>query len=112
MPLRLDAFSRAVIQVLDDTTLTADDLFGSLKNHSEHWYLVQHQSREAFGKQLTSMWKAGLISEPAGEIVIGPQWRLIKPYEERLAEYRQSGKSIDQLAQSEPWIQTLDVELR
>lgn len=60
---------------------------------------------------LAPRWKQGLIAEADGGYIVGPQWELVRPYQESLEEARQSGLSLEVLAQKEPWLEQEDLSL-
>ena len=53
---------------------------------------------------LTPLWKQGLIAEADGGYVVGPQWELIRPYQEALQKAREANLTIEALAHQEPWL--------
>ncbi len=53
---------------------------------------------------LTPMWKQGLIAEDPGGYVVGPQWELIRPYEEGWQRAREAHLSLEKLAKQEAWL--------
>ncbi len=53
---------------------------------------------------LSPLWKQGLIAETPQGYTIGPQWELVRPYEDSLRKARDSGLTIEQLAQQGAWI--------
>jgi hypothetical protein len=60
---------------------------------------------------LTPLWKQGLIAEAEGGYVIGPQWELIRPYQEALQKAREANLTIEALAQQEPWLEKEELPL-
>jgi len=99
MPLALDRVSLAVLDLLGQQRLAAKDLHGKLLSHEQYWNLVQGVHLEVFQEiYLTPLWKQGLIAEAEGGYVVGPQWDLIRPYQELLQEVRKAGQTIENLA--------------
>ncbi len=105
MPLALSRVSRAVLEILTDA-MSARDLYSRLLNHPEYWNLIQGIAFESFQEvYLRPMWKQGLIAETPEGYTIGPQWELIRPYEDSLRKARDSGLTIEQLALRESWVE-------
>ncbi len=109
MPLALSRVSRAVLELLTDA-MPARDLYSRLCNHPEYWNLIQGIAFESFQEvYLRPMWKQGLIAETPQGYTVGPQWELIRPYEDGLRKAREAGLSIEQLAQKEWWIEQEEI---
>ena len=111
MPLTLGRLSHAVLDVLmSQGALGGTDLFNRLLNHSQYWNLVYGVAYNTFKElYLTPMWKQGLITGEEKMYVIGPQWELIRPYEEYWQATRQANVTIEQLAQRESWIEREEI---
>lgn len=106
MPLSLGRLNRTIVDLLTERgPLTLTDLYSILKN--EYWDLSRGlESEEVLREEyLAPMWKQGLIAEDAGGYVVGPQWTLIRPYEESLQRARGVGLSMEQLAQQVDWME-------
>jgi hypothetical protein len=58
---------------------------------------------------LGPMWRQGLISGNDQRYGIGPQWALIRPYQQALQEALQRGLRIEELAQQEDWITQAEI---
>jgi hypothetical protein len=113
MPLALSPIAQAILEVVQTTELIdAYDLYSRLSCHNEFWNLVKDLQKETFREiALKPMWKQGLLAEVDGSYTVGPQWELIRPYEELLQQARRSNMTIDQLAQQEPWIEQEELNL-
>ncbi len=106
MPLALGRLSRAIIGLLADRgPLSLGDLHSILR--SEYWDLSRGLTTKRVLREeyLAPMWRQGLIAEAPGGYVVGPQWELIRPYEEGWRRAQEAGLTIEQLAQREPWIE-------
>lgn len=57
------------------------------------------------------LWKQGLIAETEVGYSIGPQWRLIQPYEEMLQQARQTDLTLAKLCQQVDWIEREEIAL-
>ena len=112
MPLALGRVFRAILDLLEQgKPLSTRDLYSQLSSHETYWNLVQDISREVFQEiYLTPMWKQGLIAEDEDGYIVGPQWGLIRPYQEILQEARKANLTIEDLARQEPWLK--EEELR
>ncbi len=110
MPLALGRLSRAIIDLLGTGPVTLDELYGVLRN--EYWDLSRGvTSKEVLREEyLSPLWKQGLIAEAEGGYIVGPQWELIRPYQESLQRAREAGLSIEELAGREEWL--MQEELR
>ncbi len=106
MPLALSRVSLAVLKLLGgEDAISARDLYGHLLNRQEYWNLIQGIAFETFQEvYLRPMWKQGLIAEAAGGYVVGPQWELVRPYQESLQQAQEAGLSVEGLAGRETWI--------
>ncbi len=113
MPLALGRVIHAVLDILGQQgPLSARDLYSQLLTHETYWNLVQGVSLEVFQEiYLTPLWKQGLIAEADGGYVVGPQWELIRPYQELLQEARAAGLTIERLAEQEPWLEKEEIAL-
>ena len=107
MPLALGRVIRAILDLLGQQgPLSARELYGQLLNHGTYWNLVQGISLEVFQEiYLTPLWKQGFIAEAEGGYAVGPQWELIRPYQEILQEARAANLTIEALARKEPWLE-------
>ncbi len=104
MPLALGRLSRAIIELLTTGPVTLGDLYSILRN--EYWDLSRGITSEEVLREeyLAPLWKQGLIAEATGGYVVGPQWELIRPYQESLQQAQKAGLSIERLVQREAWI--------
>ena len=99
MPLALGRLRQTIIQVLNDNgPISLEDLYSYLQN--KYWDLSRGlTSKETLRNEyLAPLWKQGLIAEADGGYVVGPQWDLIRPYQELLQEVRKAGQTIENLA--------------
>lgn len=81
---------------------------------NEFWNLSHGLTSEEVLREeyLAPLWKQGLIAEVSGGYVVGPQWELVRPYQKVLEEAREAGRSIEQLANQESWIEQEELPLR
>ncbi len=106
MPLALGRLSRAIIDLLVARgPITLTDLHSILQN--EYWDLSRGLTSETVlrGAYLAPLWKQGLIAETPNGYVVGPQWELIRPYEDMLQQAREAHLTVEQLAEREHWIE-------
>ncbi len=104
-PLAFEKLSWAIIKLLGSSTLPLDDLYSRLRN--EYWDLSRGlDSAEALRREhLAPLWKQGIVVEVRpGVYALGPQWELIRPYQETLEEARGRGQTIEELSEAEAWI--------
>ncbi len=112
MPLALDPVSLAVLDLLGQQRLSAENLRSRLLNHETYWNLVRDIPPKLFQEiHLRRLWKQGLIAEAEDGYVVGPQWELIRPYQELLQEARAAGLTIEALARQEPWLEMEELPL-
>ena len=113
MPLALGRVIHAILDILGrQGPLSVRDLYSQLLTHETYWNLVQGVSLEVFQEiYLTPLWKQGLIAEAEGGYVVGPQWELIRPYQEALQKAREANLTIEALAQQEPWLEKEELPL-
>jgi hypothetical protein len=110
MPLALGRLSRATINLLAERgPLPLTDLYGILRN--EYWDLSRGLTSDEVLRELylTPMRKQSLIAETSGGYVVGPQWELIRPYEESWQQAREAGLTIERLAREELWIEQEEI---
>jgi hypothetical protein len=116
MPLALSRLSLAILDLLRSDSMVLSDLHSHLISHSAYSGLVWKVSPESLlDVYLSPMWKQGLIagsSEKTGPYVIGPQWELVRPYQEILDTARQDHLTIEQLAEQESWLERQEISLR
>ena len=106
MPLALDRLSQAIIDLLvERSPLALTDLYSIIQN--DYWDLSWGlASKEVLReKYLAPLWKQGLIAETPAGYTVGPQWELIRPYEEVLQQARNARLTIEQLARQTSWIE-------
>jgi len=74
---------------------------------NEYWDLSRGLTSEKVLREayLAPLWKQGLIAEAPAGYLIGPQWELIRPYEQALQQARNAGLTIEQLASQKSWIE-------
>ncbi len=111
MPLALGRLRQTIMQVLNDNgPISLEDLYSYLR--SEYWDLSQGLTSEETlrNEYLAPLWKQGLIAEADGGYVVGPQWELIRPYQELLREVRSTGLTIEELAEeNKGWLEKEEV---
>jgi hypothetical protein len=111
MPLALSRLSQAIIDLLIEFgTIALDDLYSILRN--DYWDLCRGlTSLEVLREEyLASLWKQGLIAEAEGGYVVGPQWELIRPYQELLQKARDVTLTIEKLAEEKKdWLEKEEV---
>lgn len=112
MPLSLGRLSRVIIDLLTGGPLPLEDLYSILQN--DFWDLSRGLTSEEVLREeyLAPLWKQGLIAEANGGYVVGPQWELVRPYQEVLEKARQAGQTLEQLAKQESWIEQEELPLR
>lgn len=108
MPLALGRLSQAIIDLVSDpqrSPISQADIYGILQN--EYWDLSRGLTSEKalYEDYLVPLWKQGLIAETPDGYVVGPQWELIRPYQESLHQAREARLPIEQLAQRKDWIE-------
>jgi hypothetical protein len=113
MPLALGRVIHAILDILGrQGPLSVRDLYSQLLTHETYWNLVQGVSLEVFQEiYLTPLWKQGLIAEAEGGYVVGPQWELIRPYQELLQKARDAKLTIEELAEQELWLKREEIAL-
>jgi hypothetical protein len=112
MPLALGRLRQTILEVLSDHgPLLLEDLFSFLQR--EYWGLTRGLTSEEVlrNEYLAPLWKQGLIAEAEGGYVVGPQWKLIRPYQDLLQEARAAGLTIEALSQREPWLEKEELQL-
>ncbi len=114
MPLAISRVTRATLDLLDPPKpISAKELYGRLLEHPEHWNLIRGVAFKTFEEvYLKPMWKQGLIAESGGGYIVGPQWELVRPYQEVLEKARQDERTIEKLAQDESsWLEREDLSI-
>jgi len=112
MPLALGRLRQTILEVLSDHgPLLLKDLFSFLQR--EYWDLTRGLTSEEVlrNEYLAPLWKQGLIAEAKGGYVVGPQWELIRPYQELLQEAREANLTIEKLAEQESWLEKEELAL-
>jgi hypothetical protein len=112
MPLALGRLRQTIIRILNDYgSISVEDLYGRLKN--DYYDLSRGLTSEETlrSEYLDPMWKQGLIAKDKDGYVVGPQWELIRPYQELLQEAREANLTIEALAQQEPWLEKEELPL-
>jgi hypothetical protein len=106
MPLALGRLSQVILDLLQKEEMDTRLLYGIL--HSQYWDLGHgldspQTLREDY---LRPLWKQGLIAEARKQVyTIGPQWKLIQPYQQTLRQTRDACLTIEELAHQMPWIE-------
>lgn len=111
MPLALGRLSHTILEIVEENPLEAKDLYSRLQN--QYWDLSRGVDSEQTLREnyLKPLWKQGLITEMGSAYVIGPQWRLIRPYEELLHQARKTELTIEKLCQQATWIEREQISL-
>ncbi|MBC7226535.1 MAG: hypothetical protein H5T61_04820 [Thermoflexales bacterium] len=112
MPLALGRLSRAIIDLLvQKGPLSLDEMYGILQ--SQYWDLSRGlTSKEVLREEyLRPLWKQGLIAEAEGGYIVGPQWEVVRPYQEALERAREADRSLEKLAEQERWIEREELSL-
>jgi len=112
MPLALGRLHQTILEVLSDHgPLLLEDLFSFLQG--EYWDLTRGLTSEEVlrNEYLAPLWKQGLIAEAEGGYVVGPQWELIRPYQDLLQKAREAKLTIETLARQEPWLEKEELQL-
>lgn len=111
MPLVLSDLNLAVLNLLhQERVVDLRNLYSHLIG--KFWNLLEEVSAEEFKEiYLKPMWKQGLLAEEQNGYIVGSQWELIQPYEEVLQQARETGKSLEELAQQERWIEREVIQL-
>ena len=112
MPLALGRLRQTIIQILNDYgSISVEDLYSHLKN--DYWDLSRGLTSEETlrNEYLAPLWKQGLIAEAERGYAVGPQWELIRPYQEVLQKAREANLTIEALAQQEPWLEKEELPL-
>ncbi|MCX7683500.1 MAG: hypothetical protein N2508_16280 [Anaerolineae bacterium] len=110
MPLALGRLSRAIIDLLArNGSLPLGTMYSILQN--EYWDLSRGLiSAEVLRDEyLAPLWKQGLIAESDGGYVVGPQWELVRTYQDILEKARQAGLNIGDLARQKSWLEREDL---
>jgi len=112
MPLALGRLTLAILEMLERGPISAAELYS--RAYSEYWDLMHGlDSQEVFVEgYLRPMWKQGLIGESGAAYIVGPQWNLIRPYQEQLQVARQIGLTLEQLAASVPWVECEEISFQ
>lgn len=117
MPLALSRLHHAILEILSKCpSIPAQDIYSRLSQ--EYYDLMRGLTQEILSDAyLVTMWKQRLIietqphdSKPSA-YAVGPQWELIKPYEDVLHKARQRKLTLEQLAQQENWISHEELSL-
>ncbi len=117
MPLALSRITKAMLDVMEKIEgepISGKDLYSFLLNDSQYWNVVQGISYDLFHHgYLSPMWKQGLIQEvdEQHKYVIGPQWNVIRPYQEILQTTQERQINIEELAKNSDWLETEKLDL-
>ncbi len=111
MPLALGRLTLTILEMLDQEPMSTSTIYSRSRN--EYYDLIRGVDSEEtlMEEYLRPMWKQGLIAETERGYVVGPQWALIRPYQERLEEVQQKPSTIEKLAQEKPWIERERINL-
>jgi hypothetical protein len=107
MPLAISRPGQATLEILTEKgQVGLETLRSTLMSHEKYWNLIQGLSKEDFRETyLTPMWKQGLIVGDDNNYSVGPQWELVRPYQEVLVQTHTKPLTIEVLAQLEPWLE-------
>ncbi len=107
LPLTIDPISRAIIEHLKDKPIPLKEIYS--RTSVEYYNQLKRENirneREFRDLCLAPLWKARLIVEIDGKYTVGPQWEVIKPYQEILEQAKTKKVSIEQLSRQEKWIE-------
>jgi len=113
MPLAFGDLRQAIIELLSrHKEISLGDLYSHLRN--EYWDLSRGlDSEETLRREhLAPLWKQGIITESSRQVYsLGPQWEIVRPYQEILQEARQRKETIEQMRQQEDWIVMEEIPL-
>lgn len=111
MPLALGRLSHVILELLEIEPLNIADLYSHLQN--EYWDLSRGLDSEQTLREnyLRPLWKQGLITQTEEGYGIGPQWQLIRPYEEMLQQAQQAELTLEKLCQQVEWIEREEIAL-
>lgn len=109
MPLALGRLSRTILELLETEPMDVTNLYSYLQN--QYWDLSRGLDSEQALREnyLKPLWKQGLIAETKAGYGIGPQWQLIRPYEEMLQQARQAKFTLEKLCQQVNWLEREEV---
>ncbi|MFN3929729.1 MAG: hypothetical protein ACK4OK_08870, partial [Thermoflexus sp.] len=111
MPLSFDPLQWAIITLLTQHgPLPLGDLYSRLQR--EHWDVSQGlDSKETLRREyLAPLWKQGIVIEIQSEVyALGPQWELIRPYQEELEEAQSRRRTIEEMSETEEWIEQEEI---
>lgn len=111
MPLALGRLTLVILEMLTKEPMSTSTIYSRSRNQ---YYDLMHglDSEETLMEEyLKPMWKQGLIAETEMGYVVGPQWALIRPYQNRLEEARQAPLTIEELSRQELWIEKETINL-
>ena len=104
MPLALGRLSEAILEMLQDEVMSLTELHGRL--YSQLYDLSGGiETEEALRDYLEPLWKQGIIAEAGNGYTTGPQWELIRPYQDILLQAGQADVTIEQLSQRVDWLE-------
>ena len=104
MPLALGRLSKAILEMLQDEVMSLTELHGRL--YSQLYDLSGGiETEEALRDYLEPLWKQGIIAEAGNGYTTGPQWELIRPYQDILLQAGQADVTIEQLSQRAGWLE-------
>lgn len=106
MPLALGRLSQTIIDLLTNRSpLSQNEIYGIL--HNEYWDLSRGlNSVEILREEyLVPLWKQGLITGASDGYFVGPEWDLIRPYQEILEKARNNTLTIEKIAQTQSWLE-------
>lgn len=112
IPLALGRLSRAIIDLLAQLgSVPLPDLYSLLVNEYYDLSRGLDSAQVLRDEYLAPLWKQGLITEQNGGYTIGPQWELVRVYQEVLEHARQANMTIERLARSESWLERESISL-
>lgn len=107
IPLAFGRLRQAIIDVLsEEGSLSLKDLYSRLRQG--YWDLSRGLDSEEKlrNEHLAPLWKQGIIVESEPNIYrLGPQWELVRLYQETLQQARGRQRTIEQLCRMENWIE-------
>ena len=116
MPLALSRVSVGILDLLQTGPMILNEIYSRLQNHTDYGGLIWNVSMSALlDTYLSPMWKQGLVvsgTEKTGPYQIGPQWELVRPYQELLEKARLNTATLEQLAQEMPWLEQEEIHFQ
>lgn len=111
MPLAFHPVNEWVLSSLDERSeLSLKKLYSRLKRERYDLAKDIRDDKDFENRYLTPLWKQGLISGDRSCYVVGPRWRMVKPYADLLDQVRKCKLSLEQLSKSENWIENDEID--